>query len=47
MAGIAAAMAAESGVTPRTLDVKRLQKVLIKQGTDLGKETRLRDLGVT
>ena len=46
MAGIAAAMAAESGVAPGALDVKRLQKALIKQGTHLGKEVRLRELGL-
>ncbi|NLF03020.1 MAG: FAD-dependent oxidoreductase [Anaerolineales bacterium] len=35
-AGVAAALAAEARVTPRALDVTRLQHALIEQGADLG-----------
>ena len=45
-AGTAAAIAAESNVTPRNLDVRRLQEALIKQGAHLGNEARLKELGL-
>jgi hypothetical protein len=34
-AGVAAALALKQGVTPRNLDIKLLQKTLIKQGVEL------------
>ncbi len=34
-AGIAAAIAAEEGVTPRKVDVKKIQNALVKKGADL------------
>ena len=45
-AGTAAALSARDGVTPRALDVKELQKTLIKQGVHLGDEARLKELGL-
>ena len=45
-AGVAAAMAVEDGVTPRNLDIKKLQRHLVKQGFNLGNPERLRELGI-
>jgi hypothetical protein len=45
-AGTAAALAVRDGVTPRTLDVRRLQRALLDQGFYLGDEARLRELGL-
>ncbi len=46
-AGLAAALAARDGVTPRALDVKELQRVLVgKYQTWLGPEERVRELGL-
>ncbi len=44
--GTAAAMAAKSGVEPRNLDVKQLQKKLLAAGFYLGDEARLAELGL-
>jgi hypothetical protein len=44
--GIAAAMAVKQGVTPRKLDVKALQRTLLKQGYYLGDAQRLAALGL-
>jgi hypothetical protein len=41
-AGVAAALAARRGTTPRALDVRALQRVLIEQEVDLGPDDRLR-----
>ena len=43
-AGTAAALAAKDGVAPRDLDVKKLQRQLIKQGLPLGDKERLAEL---
>jgi len=45
-AGTAAAFAAADGISPRDLDVKRLQKELLRQGFYLGGQDRLRELGL-
>jgi hypothetical protein len=45
-AGTAAALAASGGVTPKHLDVKKLQRELLKQGFYLGDEQRLTELGL-
>ena len=42
--GLAAAMAAKDGVEPRDLDVKKLQRRLLKEGYYLGSPSRLRRL---
>lgn len=42
--GIAAALAVEAGVTPRNLDVRKLQEKLIAAGYYLGDERRLKQL---
>ncbi|HNS33267.1 MAG TPA: FAD-dependent oxidoreductase [bacterium] len=39
-AGIATAMSLKEGVSPRKIDVKRLQKTLLERGCDLGQEYR-------
>jgi ribulose 1,5-bisphosphate synthetase/thiazole synthase len=44
--GIAAAMSVKQGVTPRKLDVKALQRTLLKQGYYLGDAQRLAALGL-
>ena len=44
--GIAAAMCAESGVKPRDLSVRALQKKLLAEGFYLGNEDRLSELGL-
>jgi len=46
-AGMAAAMACSDNVKPRDLDVKKLQKALLKEGFYLGDEKRLAKLGLT
>jgi hypothetical protein len=48
-AGTAAALAAEQGIAPRDLDIKKLQKTLIDQGAEIGQNRthdpiRLQDL---
>ena len=45
--GTAAAIAVKEGVQPRDLDVKKLQRELLKQGFYLGDETRLAELGLS
>jgi len=45
--GTAAAMAAEKGVVPRDINVKELQKKLMKSGILLGPEERLKELGLS
>ena len=45
-AGIAAALACRDGVTPRDLDVKKLQTALLAEGFFLGDEERLAELGL-
>jgi len=46
-AGAAAALAFQSGITPRELDVKKLQNLLYhKYQAPLGDEERLRELGL-
>lgn len=42
--GTAAAMAADEGLTPRALDVRRLQETLLDDGFHLGDRCRLREL---
>ncbi len=44
--GIAAAMAAAAGVMPKELNVKELQKALLKEGFFLGSEERVKALGL-
>ena len=47
VAGVAAALSAEAGVTPRSLDIRTLQRVLYENyGVPLGDEERLRELGI-
>ena len=45
-AGVAAAMSVKEGVQPRDLNVKQLQKELLKRGFPLGDEARLVELGL-
>ena len=45
-AGTAAALAVKDSVAPRDLDVKKLQRQLIKQGLHLGDKERLAELGL-
>lgn len=45
-AGTAAALAVKDGVSPRQLDVKKLQRKLLEAGFYLGDETRLKELGL-
>lgn len=47
LGGMAAAMAADKGLTPKTLDVKELQRAALAEGFYLGDEARLRELGLT
>ena len=44
--GTAAALAVREGVSPRQLDVKKLQRELLRQGVYLGDEARLAELGL-
>ena len=44
--GIAAALAAKKRVTPKALDVKTLQRTLLRRGYYLGDAARLRELGL-
>ena len=44
--GAAAALAVKHGVTPKTLDVKLLQRALLDDGLYLGDEARLHELGL-
>jgi hypothetical protein len=47
VAGLAAALAARDGCSPREIDVKELQKILVtKYQTPLGPAERLRELGL-
>jgi len=45
-AGAAAALCARSGTSPRRLDIRTLQRELLRQGAYLGGEARLRELGL-
>ena len=45
-AGTAAAMSIKDGVSPRKLDVKKLQRELLKEGFNMGEEARLAELGL-
>jgi len=45
-AGAAAALAAKQGITPRSLDVRLLQRTLLEQGVHLGSDDRLEALGL-
>ncbi len=45
-AGLAAALCAAQGVEPLNLDVKELQKELVKVGCPLGDEKRIKELGL-
>ena len=45
-AGTAAALAVKGGVQPRNLDVRTLQRDLLKQGFNLGEPERLKALGL-
>jgi hypothetical protein len=44
--GTAAAMAVNQGIEPRDIDVKKLQKKLLKAGYYLGDENRLKELNL-
>ena len=46
LGGIAAALSAKSGVIPKALDVKTLQRTAIEAGYYLGDEARLEELGL-
>ena len=45
-AGMAAAMCIKDNKTPMTLDIKRLQMALLKEGFNIGNTERLRELGL-
>ena len=45
-AGVAAAMSVADGVQPRDLDVKKLQKALLKLHSPMGEDDRLRELSL-
>ncbi|MAG34840.1 MAG: hypothetical protein CL878_01100 [Dehalococcoidia bacterium] len=45
-AGVAAAIAVQDGVTPRHIDIKKLQRHLLSQGFYLGDDKRLTALGL-
>ena len=45
-AGVAAALAVETGKTPKTIGVRDLQRLLLKAGFYLGDEARLGELGL-
>lgn len=45
--GTAAAMAAKSGIEPRAIDIKQLQRKLLKAGFHLGDRARLAELGLS
>jgi hypothetical protein len=44
--GTAAAVAAQDGATPRTVDIKKVQRRLVEDGINLGEEKRLKELGL-
>jgi hypothetical protein len=44
--GTAAAIAALDSVTPKTVDIKKVQKRLVAEGIYLGDEERLKELGI-
>ena len=44
--GIAAALAAKQGISPRRVNVKELQRKLLSAGFYLGDKARLKDLGL-
>ena len=46
-AGVAAAVAAKSGSSARDVDIKKVQKELLKQNVYLGDQARLAELGLT
>jgi len=45
-AGVAAALAARQGTTPRALNIQSLQQTLLEQKVNLGSKDRIRDLGL-
>ena len=47
IAGVAAAMAAREGCSPRALDRRALQRTLLDDGFYLGDDARLAELGLT
>ena len=46
-AGVAAALATKSGIEPREIDVKQLQKILHELGSNMGPPDRVKELGIT
>ena len=44
--GLAAALCVAEGVEPRNLEVKKLQRILVKLGCPLGDEKRIKELGL-
>jgi len=44
--GIAAALAVRNNVTPRNINIRELQKILLKEGFYLGDKTRIKELGL-
>jgi hypothetical protein len=46
LGGIAAALSARNGTTPKALEVKELQRAAIEAGYYLGDEARLQELGL-
>ena len=47
VAGLAAALALRRSETARTLNVKELQRELLRQGFQFAEQERLKDLGLT
>jgi len=45
-AGVAGALTAKQGITPRALNIHSLQQTLLKQEVNLGSEDRIRNLGL-
>ena len=45
--GTAAAIAALDNVTPKNVDIRKVQKQLVADGIYLGDSDRLRELGIT
>jgi len=45
-AGVASALAAKQGISPRDLDTRTLQRTLLEQGVNLGSEERTKILGL-
>lgn len=44
--GTAAAVAALDNVTPKNVDIRKIQRLLVAEGIYLGEESRLRELGI-